>query len=242
MTAAATLATLQAAGLALALTPTGGLAVRPASRLTNDLREIIRSSRADLVAYLSREAKAPARPDEAQTGQTGRETGHATEMGQTAQETAQSDQAAQTAQRAGISTETPAPHPSANPDRWAWPNGPAMNRAEVQTLTERLALFAARGLTVTDAERLAERLTQRDRQGDTRGVCSECRHLTGTGPGLWRCTDRAKGTDLAGLPLAAVFVHQQPHRCPSRKPAVAAPTAPTWAETAQSAPAAEGEL
>lgn len=44
---------LRGAGLNLALAPAGGLAVAPASHLTADLRALIRSSKALLIAWLT---------------------------------------------------------------------------------------------------------------------------------------------------------------------------------------------
>ena len=44
---------LRGAGLNLALAPAGGLAVAPASHLTADLRALIRSSKAVLIAWLT---------------------------------------------------------------------------------------------------------------------------------------------------------------------------------------------
>ena len=46
-------AQLSHAGLNLSLTPAGGLAVAPASHLTADLRDLIRSSKAVLIAWLT---------------------------------------------------------------------------------------------------------------------------------------------------------------------------------------------
>lgn len=44
---------LQHAGLKLSLAPAGGLAVGPSSRLTTDLRDLIRSSKAQLIDWLT---------------------------------------------------------------------------------------------------------------------------------------------------------------------------------------------
>lgn len=84
-------------------------------------------------------------------------------------------------------------------------------------MAARLALFDARGVGVDDAERLADKLLVRDREGDRRGACAECRHLVGSGPGRWRCSDRAPVSvnDLAGAFVGAGFVHQQLHHCHS---------------------------
>ena len=44
---------LHGAGLSLALAPAGGLAVAPASRLTADLRDLIRSNKPTLIDWLT---------------------------------------------------------------------------------------------------------------------------------------------------------------------------------------------
>lgn len=74
---------------------------------------------------------------------------------------------------------------SPDPDRWCWPHGPAMNGAEIDTFTARLARFTDRGLGMDDAEALADRLVIRDREGADRRLCLECTHLHGVG--RWRC-------------------------------------------------------
>lgn len=83
----------------------------------------------------------------------------------------------------------------------------------------RLALFDARGLTAADAERLVSKLLVRDREGDNRGCCAECRQLVGNGPGRWRCADQSPShiNELAGANLGAAFVHLNLHRCNSIK-------------------------
>ena len=48
--------TLHAAGFSLSVTPAGGLAVAPASRLTPELREVIRNGKADLVRWFTQPA------------------------------------------------------------------------------------------------------------------------------------------------------------------------------------------
>jgi len=48
--------TLHAAGFSLSVTPAGGLAVTPASRLTPELREVIRNGKADLIRWFTRPA------------------------------------------------------------------------------------------------------------------------------------------------------------------------------------------
>jgi len=48
--------TLRGAGFSLSVTADGGLAVSPASRLTPELREVIRNGKADLVRWFTRPA------------------------------------------------------------------------------------------------------------------------------------------------------------------------------------------
>jgi len=48
--------TLHAAGLKLSITTSGGLGVSPSSRLTPELRDVIRNGKADLVHWFTRPA------------------------------------------------------------------------------------------------------------------------------------------------------------------------------------------
>ena len=72
-------------------------------------------------------------------------------------------------------------------DRWCWPNSSAMNSAEIDTFALRLARFTDKGLSLEDAEALADKLMARDRDLDDRRICMECRHLSDFGHGSWRC-------------------------------------------------------
>lgn len=77
-----------------------------------------------------------------------------------------------------------------------------MNGAELHALTRRLQLFIRRGAAEAAAENLADRLVLRDRQGDDRRACLECRHYRHA-----RCGNRQPaglhsaevGPDLAAL-------------------------------------------
>ena len=62
-------------------------------------------------------------------------------------------------------------------DCWAWPYSDAMNTDEIDTFTARLTCFAGKGLSVVDAERLADKLVIRDRESDDRRLCLECTHM-----------------------------------------------------------------
>lgn len=84
---------------------------------------------------------------------------------------------------------------------------------EVNRMVKRLALFALRGLTEPQADKLTDALLVRDRDGCGQGACAECIHLRGNAPGRWRCGDTTSINDLAGAWLGAAFVHQHLHHC-----------------------------
>ena len=73
-----------------------------------------------------------------------------------------------------------------DPDRWCWPHSQVMTGREIDTFAERSNQFNRRGLTALDAELLADKLVNRDRDGDDRHLCVECRHCR---PGL-RCVNK----------------------------------------------------
>lgn len=83
---------------------------------------------------------------------------------------------------------------------------PPWSDAEIESFTARHARLMAAGLTDDQAEALAERLVNRDRDGDDRRLCLECRHWR---PGFCR-NHRAAG--LVAPELAAGW-HQLPQRC-----------------------------
>lgn len=114
--------------------------------------------------------------------------------------------------------------PSTDPDRWCWPHSVAWNSKEIDTFTARLARFTDKGLGLEDAERLADALVSRDRQGDDRRLCLECTLLQGAG--RWRCGNWQQA-DVAREALARDLVlrlqrcsgfdapaHQQPSEGP----------------------------
>jgi hypothetical protein len=72
-----------------------------------------------------------------------------------------------------------------DPDRWCWPHSAAMNGQEIDSFMARLARFKDKGLTLAQAEQVADRLVIRDREGDDRALCLECIHLLAHG--RWRC-------------------------------------------------------
>lgn len=64
-----------------------------------------------------------------------------------------------------------------DPDRWCWPNSPAMNGREIGIFSIRLEHLRSLGLDLDSAEKLADRLVIRDRDNDDRIVCFECCNL-----------------------------------------------------------------
>lgn len=103
---------------------------------------------------------------------------------------------------------TPDPAPATDPDRWCWPHSPAMNTTEVDTFTARLARFTDKGVSYDEAERLADALVIRDRDGDDRRLCLECPHLEGFG--RWRCGNwQAAGVARQGLACDLVLMLQR---------------------------------
>lgn len=145
-----------------------------------------------------------------------------------------------------VNPETPAAHaPAIDPDRWCWPHSSAMNGQELDTLMAREALFCQRGASAQDAERLADRLVNRDRDDDRR-LCLECRHLRGAGP--YRCGNaqaagvhadlardlvltlqRCHGYDDARLPMGVIVDAAPPTPAPAPEPP-RTPSGTSWRE------------
>ena len=100
---------------------------------------------------------------------------------------------------------------AADPDRWAWPHSPAMNTAEIDRFTARLARFTDRGVILSDAECLADKLVIRDRERDDRAMCLECTHLHRAGRcGNWQRAGVAIRARDAFMPVDLV---RQLQRC-----------------------------
>lgn len=93
--------------------------------------------------------------------------------------------------------------PVTDPDRWCWPHSVAWNSKEIDTFTARLARFTDKGVSYDEAERLADALVIRDREGDDRRLCLECPHLQGFG--RWRCGNW-QAADVARQGLARDLV------------------------------------
>jgi len=104
--------------------------------------------------------------------------------------------------------------PGNDADRWCYPSTTAMNGAEIDTFTARLGRFTDKGATQVEAETLADKLVQRDRDTDTRTLCLECQHLQGYGAASWRCGNwQAAGIGInprsTQLPAGLVFQLQR---------------------------------
>ena len=92
-------------------------------------------------------------------------------------------------------------------------HAPCWDDAEIAAFTARAERFALLGRA--DADDLAARLTLRDRDGDDRHMCRECRELAQAG----RCSAAARG-DMPGVGRQMEPVPDILMRCASFKPAV----------------------
>lgn len=188
MAATSLLETLHLAGLTVEALADGGLKVTPAASLTPELRQLIRDGKAALIESLKANmlpwpafadpavANDPTAPD--------RE--------------AWPERAAIAEYDGGLSRQDA----EALADSCCWPHSSAMNGAEIDTFTARLARFTDKGLSLEDAERLADKLVIRDREGDDRRVCLECVHLRHGGRcGNWQAAGvaiRARDAQVPG--------------------------------------------
>ena len=94
-----------------------------------------------------------------------------------------------------------------------------MNTAEIDAFTARLARFTDKGLSLDDAEALADKLVMRDRDSDNdrRRLCLECAHLQGVG--RWGCGNW-KQAAVCTRPADAGLAHGlvvMPQHCPGFK-------------------------
>lgn len=108
-------------------------------------------------------------------------------------------------------------------DLWCWSHSSAMNTQEIATFIVRLEQFSRKGVSLSEAELLAERLVLRDRDEDDRQLCLECSHLQADA-GRWRCANAQRAgmaVGIANAPLPAGLT-QQLQRCPGLKPTPAA--------------------
>ena len=118
--------------------------------------------------------------------------------------------------------------PAPDPDRHCWPHSSAWNTGEIELFNRRAALFVRRGASDTEAERLADALVIRDREGDDMHACMECRYLQTSGP--WRCGNwQAAGVAVrAGNAGLARSMAMQLQRCPGFAAAGLPATAPPF--------------
>ena len=103
----------------------------------------------------------------------------------------------------------------ADSDLWCWPHSSAMNTLEIDTFIVRLEQLTRKGVSLPNAELLAERLVLRDRDEDDRQLCLECQYLQGD-VGRWRCSNAhaaRMAVGIANAPLP-VGMTQQLQRCP----------------------------
>ncbi|MBK7001283.1 MAG: hypothetical protein IPH35_15310 [Rhodoferax sp.] len=99
----------------------------------------------------------------------------------------------------------------ADPDRNCYPHTEACNTGELALMATRLETFNRLGIDIDQAEKLADRLKDRDREHDDRHACLECVSLSG-GIGGWRCMAfRQRGARDPGLGDLAMMLQ----RCPT---------------------------
>lgn len=65
-----------------------------------------------------------------------------------------------------------------NSDCCCWPYSTAMNTREIRNFKTRLDRLITKGMDHDAAEQLADQLLNRDRDGDDRRLCLECRNLS----------------------------------------------------------------
>jgi hypothetical protein len=76
---------------------------------------------------------------------------------------------------------------------------------EIDRFSKRVVMFASRRLTNVAAEKLAERLVERDRDGDDRRICLECRHLRRSGVCQVAHEGRMHGASVTYAPVTTVL-------------------------------------
>ena len=121
---------LHGAGLSLALTPEQALKVTPASKLTTELRDLIRASKSELIDLLARMKAA---------------NDDATPWRVTVAPGTPPDALARMRAASLALDKVQAATPPDTPDASCWPHSTAMNGAELDTFTARLARFTDRG-------------------------------------------------------------------------------------------------
>lgn len=112
--------------------------------------------------------------------------------------------------------------PTTDADRWCWPHSEVMNTREIDTFMARLGRLTDRGLELDDAETLADRLVERDREADDRRICLECLHLSGVSEKTWSCRNwQRAGVAMQeqDAQLSIALVHQL-QRCNGFMPVI----------------------
>jgi len=100
---------------------------------------------------------------------------------------------------------------------WCWPRSSPQITNEIGITQLRLTQFVRLGLPANTAGLMADRLLERDHEGDDRRVCLECQHLHGR-PDRWRCgSHKSAGLGEAGLPGEWPLLLQ---RCPAFQPVI----------------------
>jgi len=93
----------------------------------------------------------------------------------------------------------------ADPDSHCWPHSSAMNTLEIDTFMGRVERFTRDGLDYAAAQKLADLLVIRDREGDDRRLCLECSHLSERGRCLAAAMGRVAGADRRLEPVTTIL-------------------------------------
>ena len=193
------------------------LVVSPWSKLTEDMLDALRKAKPDLMALLAGPAT---------VSRTCTDRQHLLQHGTCGEPVA----AGLLADRFGIVwppaghatscralTPKPAPESAGRPYRLSPAEADrchagAWDEGETALFVARVSLFLRRGVGAEDADDLAERLVLRDRDGDDRRACVECRNLAGHVSTGLRCKAARAAGVAPDLPVALVMQQQ---RCPA---------------------------
>ena len=173
ITLQSTISAFQSAGIVLSLTSDKRISVQPASKLTPELRGLIRDCRAELLDWLEA-ANDPDKP------------WNVTLRPGISPETLAKFRAASLALDA---QQAKTGDVDQDPDRHCWPHSDAMTTAEIDRFSVRLLAFIGKGVADQEAEALADKLVKRDRDGDDRRICLECVHCAHGRCNQWRAAD-----------------------------------------------------
>lgn len=197
------------------------LVIRPASKLTDDLRQMLRAAKPELMAMLNGATNDPTRTCRACTNRLPagncdkpREAGLLPDGSKFEIVFAPRSHAA-TCPAFTPSVRASAPRPyRLSPAEGDVAHSAPWDDSSIARFSARLALLMRRGFNATDADDLAERLHLRDVTADGRVICAECRHLTGR-PGAWYCGNPRAAGVADELPDALVTAMQ---RCDGFEP------------------------